>query len=70
MVELRSFSFNHIDVLIGKVERWRFTCCYGFSEEGQKWKTWKLLELIARGCDLPWLCAGDFNEIMSDEEKI
>lgn len=42
---------------------------YIFTEEGQKWMTWKILERLAVGCDLPWLCAGDLNEIMHDQEK-
>lgn len=66
---LHSFSPNHIDVRVGEVDRWRFTWCYGFPEEGHKWKSWRLLERLAEGCDLPWLCAGDFNEILRDHEK-
>lgn len=69
MVVLRSFSPNHIDVTVGEVDRWIFTGCYGFPEEGQKWKTWRLLERLVEGCDLPRLCAGDFNETMCDQEK-
>lgn len=33
---LRSFSPNHIDVMVGEVDRWTFTGFYGFPEEVQK----------------------------------
>lgn len=31
---------------------------------------WKDLESIANSINLPWLCAGDFNEIMFSNEKL
>lgn len=50
LVELRSFSSNHIDVQVGEIEAWRFMGFYGYSEDGQKWKSWKLLERLAENC--------------------
>lgn len=69
MVVLNSFSSNHIDVNVGEVDVWRFTGIYGFPEDTLKWKMWRLMERLAVGCGLPWLCVGDFNEILHDREK-
>lgn len=69
-VVLSSLSPNYIDVRVGEVDRWRFTGCYDFPEEGQKWKTLRLLERLVEGCDLSWLCAKDFNEILWDHSKM
>ncbi|KAL8539523.1 hypothetical protein ACS0TY_001218 [Phlomoides rotata] len=68
-VMLKSYSFNHNDVEVGEVDIWRFTGIYGFPEDAQKWKTWRLLGRLALGCSIPWLCVGDYNEIMFDSEK-
>lgn len=42
---------------------------YGNPEKGQKWRTWRLMERLADGCSVQWLCVGDFNEILADNEK-
>ncbi|KAL8535200.1 hypothetical protein ACS0TY_010997 [Phlomoides rotata] len=69
-VVLRSFSSNHIDVRVGEVDVWRLMGIYGHPEYNNKWCTWRLLEQLATGCSLLWLCVGDFNEILEDSEKI
>ncbi|KAL8485009.1 hypothetical protein ACS0TY_027348 [Phlomoides rotata] len=71
-VEVTSYSTNHIDVTIHNTNGdgdWRFTGIYGWPEDQQKWKTWHLLDTLAVGNSLPWLCVGDFNEIMFQYEK-
>ncbi|KAF7824053.1 hypothetical protein G2W53_022197 [Senna tora] len=69
---LASFSSNHIDVIVsdaGLNIKWRLTGVHGFPEEQSKHQTWDLLRLLASNSDLPWLCYGDFNEIMFASEK-
>jgi exonuclease III len=72
-MELKSKSKNHIDLEVSESggDPWRFTGIYGESQEGMKYKTWLLLEDLStqqqRG--QPWLCAGDFNEILFQYEK-
>lgn len=39
------------------------------SIKGTEWRTWRLLERLTVGCDLLWLCAGDYNEILNDQEN-
>lgn len=49
--------------------KWRFTGIYG--EPEIKNKTWELLEWLKEDDEenKPWLCAGDFNEILFQHEK-
>ncbi|KAL8499584.1 hypothetical protein ACS0TY_019534 [Phlomoides rotata] len=69
-MELCSFYKNHIDVQIGGGDAWRFTSVYGVPEDNKKWKTWRLLETLAGNSSLPWLCVGNFNEILFEHEKM
>jgi hypothetical protein len=49
--------------------KWRFTGIYGESKQGQKESTWRLLRTLHAQDNLPWLCMGDFNEILFSHEK-
>ncbi|KAL2926785.1 hypothetical protein RDABS01_028375, partial [Bienertia sinuspersici] len=70
-ITVRSFSIHHIDVIIEESHQgeWRFTGVYGYPEEGQKWKTGELLRNLKDDDNIPWLCGGDFNLMLSSEEK-
>jgi hypothetical protein len=48
---------------------WRFTGVYGFPQTKDRHKTWTLLRDLYAQEDLPWLAAGDFNEILFQREK-
>ena len=67
-----SSSPNHIDAVVGANPRdqWRFTGVYGFADSSKKQETWSLLRGLHRVVSLPWLCAGDFNEILWSHEKL
>lgn len=70
-VVLRNYSNNHIDVDIFQDDgfKWRFTGVYGFPQTEDRHKTWTLLRDLHAQENLPWLCAGDFNEILFQHEK-
>lgn len=72
-VILRNFSDNHIDVDVMEADgaRWRFTGVYGFPQTEAKHRIWTLLQdlHLQDELHLPWLCAGDFNEILFQHEK-
>jgi hypothetical protein len=38
-------------------------------EMKKKEKTWRLLRILKQRSMLPWLCCGDFNEVMFNCEK-
>ena len=42
---------------------------YGHLEERLKSKTWRLLRHLRARASLPWVCLGDFNEILCSEER-
>ncbi|KAL5767196.1 hypothetical protein ACOSQ2_013979 [Xanthoceras sorbifolium] len=70
-VRLLSFSLFHIDVSVSDsgCSPWRFTGFYGSPEASQRHHTWLLLKRLFALSSLPWLCGGDFNEILVDCEK-
>ena len=72
-LEVVSFSNQHIDSKISdsaSEEGWRFTGFYGNPVVGDRWKSWNILRRLSESQTLPWLCAGDFNEILYDNEKM
>ena len=72
-VEVQSFSNQHINATIGLItsERaWRFTGFYGSPVTSQRGRSWELLRQLHSMSSLPWLCSGDFNEILADDEKV
>ena len=71
-LSIDTFSKNHIDAIINKRKKdsWRFTGFYGDPVTHKCFESWNMLhQLIKRFC-LPWLCAGDFNEIVQSSEKL
>ncbi|KAL3011546.1 hypothetical protein AAZX31_07G204100 [Glycine max] len=49
---------------------WRLTCYYGFPERDRRKESWNLLCDLANDTSFPWLTFGDFNDLLSDDEKI
>jgi hypothetical protein len=74
IVSLQSKSRSHIDVILScanlKVRQWRFTGFYGEPRREMRKNNWYLMRFLHAQLDLPWLCAGDFNEVMSAEEHM
>ncbi|KAK3200122.1 hypothetical protein Dsin_023537 [Dipteronia sinensis] len=71
-VTLLTYSHEHIDVTIKEKGRqhWRFTGFYGHPERSQRHHSWTLLRRLAGMSCLPWVCMGDFNEVLCDDEKL
>ena len=65
VVDIESSSLNHIDVLInkGKEDEWMFTSFYGPPETQRKVELLDLIRSLHNQFRVPWLVAGDFNEI-------
>ena len=72
-VKLQSCGKLHIDVAVldpvSKIARWRFTGFYGESRRELRYKSWDCLRYLNTQSDLPWLCAGDFNEVLEAHEQ-
>jgi len=49
-------------------EPWRFTCIYGEAKIAERHKTWDMLKFIKASSPLPWVCMGDFNEVLHRSE--
>ncbi|KAL0434850.1 UNVERIFIED_CONTAM: hypothetical protein Sradi_0192900 [Sesamum radiatum] len=49
---------------------WHFTGLYGEPDVAQRRKTWNLFARLHDQSRRPWICAGDFNEILDPSEKL
>lgn len=70
---VRSTSPNHIDTecRVGAITTWwRFTSFYGFPNTTDRHLSWTLMSTLSRDSSLPWLCVGDFNEVLSSSEQL
>ena len=72
LVDVVFSSLNHIDAIINKDTEvaWCFTGFYGEPETHKRHESWDLLRNLHRQNSLPWLCAGDFNKILKQSEKL
>lgn len=71
-LEIKSYSRHHIDAMVReKMSRfqWKITSFYGHPETHCRKESWNFLDDLNREFNLPWLCFGDFNEILSSKEK-
>ncbi|XP_075654929.1 uncharacterized protein LOC142625112 [Castanea sativa] len=72
-VDVQNFSPHHIDGIVTDEhgnKKWRFTSFYGHPETSKREESWQLLEELEKRYTLPWICMGDFNEIMHLGEKV
>ena len=71
-VELKSYTRNHIDAIVidSKLSlKWRITGFYGNPDTNQRKESWNLLQFLNSQFQMPWVCLGDFNEILYASEK-
>jgi hypothetical protein len=57
-------------VVEGTNDPWRITFWYGEAQRSERYKTWDMMTRIRSDSDLPWLCIGDFNEVLRREEHM
>ncbi|EPS63383.1 hypothetical protein M569_11401 [Genlisea aurea] len=70
-VSLLSFCSSYIDVLVRltpTLPEWRFTGFYGNPAVQLRPRSWDLLRQIRHHSICPWLVAGDFNEVVMQNE--
>ncbi|XP_030964343.1 uncharacterized protein LOC115985543 [Quercus lobata] len=66
-VNIKGYSkwFIDAEVICGNVQgSWRFTGFYGQPDTSKREETWQILESFGHSNVLPWLCIGDYNEIL------
>lgn len=49
---------------------WRLVGFYGHPVVSKRKCTSQLLKYLKSKCILPWVCMGDFNEIVCDAERV
>ena len=72
-LEIKSFGRYHIDAIITEANanfKWRIPGFYGHPQAHLRQFSWDLLAFLRDQYQLPWICFGDFNEILSMEEKL
>ena len=70
-LRVETSSKNHIDCIIRGTEgAWRFIGFYGEPITHKHHESWELLRKLHSQFNLPWLCVGDFNEIVGNSEKL
>ena len=70
-LHIQTYSLNYIDtwIMTDIASPWRLTGFYGRPEEHRNHESWEYLMHLHSRDTLPWLCMGDFNEILSSNEK-
>ncbi|XP_075660563.1 uncharacterized protein LOC142630448 [Castanea sativa] len=71
-VDVQSYSERHVDAIIFEDSgfKWRITGFYGNPKSHRRKESWELLKILSKKFQLPWLCFGDFTEIVSMSEKM
>ena len=49
---------------------WHFTSFYGEPEIARRTEAWDQLRYLNSQSNTPWLCVGDFNKIIRQDEKV
>ena len=70
-LHIQTFTLHHIDALIfnGSNSSWKLIGFYGWSDGQSKHESWQLLKHLHNRNSTPWICVGDYNEILALNEK-
>lgn len=73
-VAQQSMSKSHMDIILScdgvNINQWRFTGSYGEPRRERRKESWYLLRFLRAQSTFPWLCAGDFNEVLHEGEHL
>ncbi|XP_074343060.1 uncharacterized protein LOC141680854 [Apium graveolens] len=62
-------NFIDVEIMNANMTKWRLTGFYGFPERARRRESWNLLKWLANKSDLPWVVIGDFNDMISINDK-
>lgn len=71
-MEVQTYSPSHIDATVTEEQgarKWMFTSFYGHPKTSRRSESWALLKTLSTRSDLPWVCMGDYNELMYASDK-
>lgn len=51
-------------------QHWRLTGFYGHPEASRRGHSWSMLRRLSGMSSFPWICLGDFNEVLDVSEKV
>jgi hypothetical protein len=71
-LETQNYSCRHINAVMHKGSNelvWKITCFYGHPKAAKREEAWNLRRFLSRMDPIPWMCVGDFNEILVSSEK-
>jgi hypothetical protein len=51
-------------------KQWRLTGFYGQPKRSLRKESWRMMQFLRNETDLPWLCSGDFNEVLHVHEQM
>jgi hypothetical protein len=72
VLEIQNFSRRHINAIVtcqDTTSKWKLTGFYGHPDPTKRYESWALLRHLCLFNPEPWLCLGDFNEIVVQGEK-
>ncbi|WJX96618.1 hypothetical protein P8452_77796 [Trifolium repens] len=64
-----SQNFINAEISSDSWSSWRFTGFYGYPEHDRRRDSWDLLRSLSQDTSLPWCVMGDFNDMLSAEDK-
>ncbi|GAU45872.1 hypothetical protein TSUD_240840 [Trifolium subterraneum] len=66
-----NYSRNFINMIVEDSDKgdWRLTCYYGYPERSRRRMAWDLLKEIRDMSNLLWCVIGDFNYLLSQQDK-
>jgi hypothetical protein len=71
-LEIQNFSRRQINAIIhpdgANGSPWKFTGFYGHPDAAKRLEGWSLLHHLSTLEPIPWLCVGDYNEILTTSE--
>lgn len=64
-----TINFVNLDIVDVEKGTWRLTAFYGCPQRSRRKESWSMLRGLATSISIPWSCVGDFNDLLSQDDK-